>query len=417
MTFSPPSPARLGRRGFLGASVSTAATVACAAAPALAAPTDQQPLARHGIRRTVGVLLPESSRYPTLSAEFLAGLQVGAEASEHPPRWLPLPYGRSPQAALRQARDAVGSGAVDALAGWLPMQSARDLVPLLEANQVPFLASDTGADRLPTRLAARSPWLIAHTLGLWQSCAVLGQEAPRRWGSRALLCMGFLESGYDFPHEFRRAFEAAGGTVSAVHVSGLPDGSDEFAGLRSAWHSARADFVVALYSGAQALRFQRQWSQLQPHSPPPVVGTLFSQGPADAVQALPRGWASVASWNAGSDACRSIAARCTPRGAGSLTDLSGPALLGFEAGQRFAQWQSNGAGVEQLALLRAAPDNGPRGAQPHDLASGERNGTHWLRGGTPATGVATELAWATRGTPAPLGAPGCSGWATPYLVT
>ncbi|GKS74320.1 ABC transporter substrate-binding protein [Acidovorax sp. SUPP950] len=417
MTSSLPSPARLGRRGFLGASVSTAATMACAAAPALAAPTDRQGPARHDTPRTVGVLLPESSRYPTLSAEFLAGLQVGAEASEHPPRWLPLPYGRSPQAALRQARAAVGSGAVDALAGWLPMQSARDLVPLLEANQIPFLASDTGADQLPTRLADRSPWLIAHSLDLWQSCAVLGREAPRRWGTRALLCMGFLESGYDFPHEFRRAFEAAGGTVSAMHISGLPDGSDEFAGLRSAWHAARADFVVALYSGAQALRFQRQWSQLQPHSQTPVVGTLFSRGPAEAVGSRPRGWTSVASWNAGSDACRSIAARCALSGSDPLAELSGPALLGFEAGQRFAQWQSNGAGVEQLAILRTPSESGPRGDPPHGLASGDRNGTHWLRAGTPATGGSTEMAWATRGPGAPLGAPGCSGWTTPYLVT
>lgn len=291
------------------------------------------------------------------------------------------------------------------------MQSARDLVPLLEANQVPFLASDTGADRLPTRLAARSPWLIAHTLGLWQSCAVLGQEAPRRWGSRALLCMGFLESGYDFPHEFRRAFEAAGGTVSAVHVSGLPDGSDEFAGLRSAWHSARADFVVGLYSGAQALRFQRQWSQLQPHSPPPWWAPSFARAGGRCPGAAER---------LGQRGLLERRVRCLPvdrrplhasgRRFANGPERPGPARLRGRAALRAVAEQRRG--VEQLALLCAAPDNGPRGVQPHDLVSGERNGTHWLRGGTPATGVATELAWATRGTPAPLGAPGCSGWAT-----
>ncbi|MDT0139493.1 ABC transporter substrate-binding protein [Acidovorax sp. PRC11] len=264
MTSSTSSPARLGRRGFLGASASTAAAAACGTAPALAAAaTASGGLPAPAVRRTVGVLLPESSRYPTLSAEFLAGLDAGAAASGLPaPRWLPLPYGRSARAAVRQAQAAVQSGSVDALAGWLPADAAADLVPLLQEHAVPFLASDTGADRPSGRPAARSPWLIPHTLALWESCALLGHEAPRRWGSRAVLCMGFLESGYDFPHEFRAAFEAAGGTVAALHVSGLPDGRPEFDGLVAALKGTSADFVVALYSGRQAGRFRAAWQRL-----------------------------------------------------------------------------------------------------------------------------------------------------------
>ncbi|MCQ9371928.1 ABC transporter substrate-binding protein, partial [Corynebacterium sp. 35RC1] len=163
---------------------------------------------------------------------------------------------------MRQPQAAVQSGSVDALAGWLPADAAAELVPLLQEHAVPFLASDTGADRPSGRPAARSPWLIPHTLALWESCALLGHEAPRRWGSRAVLCMGFLESGYDFPHEFRAAFEAAGGTVAALHVSGLPDGRPEFDGLVAALKGTSADFVVALYSGRQAGRFRAAWQRL-----------------------------------------------------------------------------------------------------------------------------------------------------------
>lgn len=275
MTSSTSSPARPGRRGFLGASASTAAAAACGTAPALAAAaTASGGVPPPGERRTVGVLLPESSRYPALSAEYLAGLDAGAAASGLPaPRWLPLPYGRSARAAVRQAQAAVQFGSVDALAGWLPADAAADLVPLLQAHAVPFLASDTGADRPSGRTAARSPWLIPHTLALWQSCAVLGREAPRRWGPRAVLCMGFLESGYDFPHEFRAAFEAAGGTVAAVHVSGLPDGRTEFKGLGAALKGSTADFVVALYSGRQAGRFRAAWQRLGMEHQRPLVGS------------------------------------------------------------------------------------------------------------------------------------------------
>ncbi|WP_225978934.1 ABC transporter substrate-binding protein, partial [Paracidovorax cattleyae] len=275
-----------------------------------------------GARLTVGVLLPESSRYPTLSAEFLAGLDAGAAASGlASPRWLPLPYGRSVRSALQQARAAVETGTVDALAGWLPVDSAMEFAPLLQRHGVPFLASDTGADRLPDRPAARSPWLVPHTLELWQSCARLGREAPRRWGTRAVLCMGLLESGYDFPHEFRAAFEAAGGTVAATHVSGLPDGRPEFDGLRSVLKGTAADFVVVLYSGRQAERFRAAWQRLGMDRQQPLVGSpvalespLSAASPAAALQ------------------------------------------LGTDAGERLARWQAAvpGGALAALARLHAA---------------------------------------------------------------
>lgn len=307
MTSSISSPARLGRRGFLGASASTAAAAACGTAPALAAAaTASGGVPAPDERRTVGVLLPESSRYPTLSAEYLAGLAEGAAASGLPaPRWRPLPYGRSARAAVRQAQAAVQSGSVDALAGWLPADAAADLVPLLQAHAVPFLASDTGADRPSGRPANRSPWLIAHTLALWQSCAVLGREAPRRWGSRAVLCMGFLESGYDFPYEFRAAFEAAGGTVAALHTSGLPDGRPEFEGLGAALKGTSADFVVALYSGQQAGRFRAAWQRLGMERQRPLVGNpialdhpLSASSPAAALQLGTEAGRRLARWQA-----------------------------------------------------------------------------------------------------------------------
>ena len=307
MTSSTSSPARLGRRGFLGASASTAAVAACGTAPALAAAvTASGSLPAPAAHRTVGVLLPESSRYPTLSAEVLAGLDAGAAASGLPsPRWLPLPYGRSAPVAVRQAQAAVQSGSVDALAGWLPADAAADLVPLLQEHAVPFLASDTGADRPSGRPAARSPWLIPHTLALWESCALLGHEAPRRWGTRAVLCMGFLESGYDFPHEFRAAFEAAGGTVAAVHVSGLPDGRAEFDGLGATLKGTSADFVVALYSGRQSERFRAAWQRLGMEGRRPLVASpvaldhpLSASSPAAALQLGTDAGARLARWQA-----------------------------------------------------------------------------------------------------------------------
>ncbi|AVS62898.1 hypothetical protein C8241_15515 [Paracidovorax avenae] len=362
MTLPTSTLARLSRRGFLGASASTAAAAATASAPAVvlaAASAGTAGPSACAVQRTVGVLLPESSRYPTLSAEFLAGLGAGAAASGlASPRWLPLPYGRSVRSALQQARAAMETGTVDALAGWLSMDSAMEFAPLLQRHGVPFLASDTGADRLPDRTAVRSPWLVPHTLELWQSCARLGHEAPHRWGTRAVLCMGLLESGYDFPHEFRAAFEAAGGTVAGTHVSGLPDGRPEFDGLRAMLKGTSADFVVALYSGRQAERFREAWLRLGMDRKRPLVG--------------------------------SPVALESPRSESSPTAAL---QLGIDAGNRLARWQAaiHDGALAAVAQLHAGPTQYPQ--------------KDALPGSSPE--------WALSTTRTRLR----SGWTNPYLVT
>ncbi len=394
----------LRRRHFLGSSGTAAASLALPAAAAMA-PAPARRAAQ------VGVFLPASARYPTLAAEFTLGLESAFAKQDLPaPRWVPLAYRQNPGPAVRQAREALQDGALDMLAGWIPLRSALALRDDAEQRGIPVLASDTGADKTPAT-GRTTPWIVNHTLELWQSTALLGHLAPRRWGTRAVVCMGLLESGYDFPFEFRKAFEAAGGRVAATHVSGLPDGSAEFAGLLSAVKGARPDFVLALYSGAQAERFHAAYRRAGLHMQYPLVGSRFSHGHGSAPSA-PAFLPSVASWEAPGAACAAVAAACRQQGMG----FTGAALLGFEAGQRIAGVLAASGNAERLAALHDFPSSPARGTRHYDAITRESNGPHWLNTKDTAITIAS-AAHAIQAAAATRLSFTESGWISPYLVT
>ncbi|WCM87068.1 ABC transporter substrate-binding protein [Acidovorax sp. NCPPB 3576] len=395
----------LRRRHFLGSSGTAAAALALPAAAAIV-PAPARRAAQ------VGVFQPTSARYPTLAAEFTLGLESAFAAQDLPaPSWVPLPYQQNPGPAVRQARAALQDGALDMLAGWIPLRSALELRDDAQQRGIPLLASDTGADKAPA-IGRTTPWIVNHTLELWQSTALLGQLAPRRWGTRAVVCTGFLESGYDFPVEFRKAFGAAGGRVAATHVSGLPDGSAEFAGLLSAVKGARPDFVLALYSGAQAERFHAAYQRAGLHTQYPLLGSRFSHGHGSD-PAAPAFLPSVASWEDPGAACAAVAAACRQQG----MRFTGAALLGFEAGQRIAAVLAASGDAERLSALHSAQTTQARGTRRYDAATQESNGPHWLHAQGNAIAIPSPESAAIQTAAAIRHRTPESGWSSPYLIT
>ena len=181
----------------------------------------------------MAVFLPQSHRYPSLSAEYLAGLTLSlSQQGLGTEGLLPIEYGGNPIVAVRQAQDLLARERMLAMTGVLCPTAALALEPALLRAGVPLLVNDTGANRMVAN--ASSGIIMRQSLEYWQSCAAFGQWAPGKLGRRALLAVGNLESGYDFPKAFSQAFAASGGTLVTTHVSDLPQAASEFAGLAAA---------------------------------------------------------------------------------------------------------------------------------------------------------------------------------------
>ncbi len=222
----------------------------------------------------LGVVLPQSTRYPQLASQLLAGFQAYAASPANlhgrPMAVVPIGCGCGARAPIEAASDAVKRGAVDMLTGLVDPNLGRRMAPLLEERGVVFVASDIGADVVRHRW--ESPFLVRNSMGYWQASYAMGQWAPAHLGRRTLIVSDFLESGYDMVYAFRRAFEGRGGEVLGVSVTGLPDGSGTFAEVGRAIRARRPDFVYAFFSGHRAERFLRFYTSERLARVAPLAG-------------------------------------------------------------------------------------------------------------------------------------------------
>ena len=343
----PLSPARfsLPRRRFLGAAGAAALAVSPLAGAALA-------VSPAGALR-LGVVLPKSTRYPQLADQLLGGFEAFATSprarSGRAIALVPIACESGARAPFLAAGEAVKNGRVDMLAGLVDRNQACRMAPLLEERGVPFVVCDMGADI--ARVRRESPQVVRNSLGYWQSSYAMGQWAPAHLGARVLIATDFLESGYDMVYAFRQAFEAAGGEVAGVKVTGLPDGSGAFSEVAEAMRSLRPDFVYAFYSGRRAEAFLRFYVGEQLSSVAPLAGAGLLTDAAT-LASLPRGSEgviTVSTWATdlqGPENAELRAAYRRVRGA----EPSPFAVLGYETAQRIA------SGLAHTAWI------GPRGA-------------------------------------------------------
>ena len=365
----------------------------------------------------MAVFLPRSGRYPTLSDEYLAGLAVGLD--QHgldADALLPIAYGANPAVGIRQAQALLVRERVDVMTGVLCPTAALALEPALLSKGVPLLVNDTGANHM--QAAAHSGIIIRQSLEYWQSCAAFGQWAPNQLGRRAVLAMGNLEYGYDFPSAFIDAFTASGGTVVATHLSDLPQADTEFSGLAEAIQEHQPDFVFALYSGLQAQRFlatyrANRWANTVPLASGGFLGANTPLGAAGP------DW-SVASWHAATATCSRFTAACD---AGNLR-VTPFSVLGYESGDRIATaWlAARSTSSAFVTALHAAPRTGPRAQRQYHLASMESHGSHWITAsGRPHSSRVEAIQRNVLAIRNPLAQhtaqPPQRGWVNPYLIT
>lgn len=333
---------------------------------------------------TVGVLCPESQRYPTLGAELLAGMQAWAaqDSGGVVLRLLPMNYGSRPGQARDAALQLMDAQPVDVLAAFVCRNAAGQWAPDLAERKVPLLVCDAGANAVQTE--ALSPWVVHHSLGYWQANWAAGQWAARYLGRRAVVAVGALESGFDMLPAFSQGFESAGGTVQAMHFTHMPDGSNRLPELDRLVRSERPDFVFALDDGHQAEALSALWTKsgLQGRVPLVAAGML--------AEALSRrdsfAW-TVLPWQA--DHTRRANARFrAAMGGARPTSMH---LLGYEVAQRLStgiQVSGTNGGRALATTMAALKLETPRGLVGSG-ADGDMQASAVVTGGPQGAGMVT----------------------------
>ena len=366
----------LRRRHFLAASsaatVSMAPLLAKAHIPATVHTGPSAP------RWNIVAVAPSSAKLPSAGADYRGGVELGLARhglEQSSLQWLYA--GASPRKAVKDLQ-AVLAQHPDAqmVMGWIPPAMAAQASPLLQERGLPMWISDTGADE--TEVRRHHPLQVRHSLELLTVTAELAKRVHAHLGARAVLSLGWHESGFDFVQAFQQQYRAMGGRVVATHIAGKPGQASEFDGLRYTLVQNRADAIVALHSGPQAIRFAEWW---QSHgralpSQSALAGMPWLADHPATCHALTVGaWPSYAAaapeWQQRFDLAR------LPWNPASLLG----AEAGYSLGAALATLPSNTSAPTLVKAWRTQPLNGPRGPRQWQAQGHDSQGPLWAAAG------------------------------------
>lgn len=300
-------------------------------------------------------------------------------------------------------------------------------------SQIPFIASDVGADPLMTG-GTRNPFIFFLSLGLWKSMYALGWHAARHIGTRACVAAGLHDAGYGITYAFWLGFvDAGGGTVLATEVTHRASADEDPTSSVDRLADHEPDLVLACYSGREGTSFAKAWASRRGARGAALVATPFMTHdfwlPAMPAEAIV-GTRTACSWD--------LSAR-TPlferfRAACGVAPGGEPAvftLLGYEAGLLIAAAVTRHGGRPTSGqswrdAMSGASFDSPRGSLRVDDVWGEVAAVdHLLQWKQDATGTLETVAIGPLDLPeryvAHYGAirdgDVRSGWFNPYMIT
>jgi hypothetical protein len=193
-----------------------------------------------------GVLLPNSSRYPSMGKEWLGGMKQYFDEHQLQTEMHIQTEGSAYQKSL-----SLFDEGVSLVVGIMNTLSAMSLSDLYAGQNAVLIASNLGEHIPRTTL----PSVRLSSLHLWSKNYDLGREAVRKYGRRGYVVTSFYESGYDALYAFRKGVEHEGGGLLDINVIDLQkNGMDE--ALKHI-HSTRPDFVFTALDTEMLSEFRR----------------------------------------------------------------------------------------------------------------------------------------------------------------
>ena len=234
----------------------------------------------------VGVLLPQSTLYPALGAQWLSALKRAL-----PTQWRPVPMDGNWTSAKHAAESLIDER-VRWVASMADPRLTPHIAPLLAAQQVRLVSADFGARLDDDAMDAMD--VDAVSLYQWQANWTFGNWQAQHAGKRGFILMSFQESGYDTPYAFQSGFESAGGEIVGTLVHDAPVAKRSMSEVIDQIRNTQPDVVYVLLQGAAANAFVTAYRTTGLLGQLPLAGSPFVLQAA--LQTLGADAAGVQSW-------------------------------------------------------------------------------------------------------------------------
>ena len=177
----------------------------------------------------------------------------------------------NPNVGLQKARKLIQSDRVDIIAGIQLSSAALAISPVVNAARVPTILSLSAANALTG--ARCSPWIFRASYANSQLAAPLGKWAYEK-GYKSVYILGAdFVTPRELAADFTTSFEKAGGKVVGQAFS--PFGkTQDFGPYLSQARATSPDAMLAIYFGAEAILFTKQYESFGLRDKLPVIATL-----------------------------------------------------------------------------------------------------------------------------------------------
>lgn len=212
---------------------------------------------------SIGVLVPQSSLYPSPAESFMKGMQLRLDAinREFGAGSVSLiieETSRGVGRTIDASRRLLEQHRADLVVGVMNPRAIDCVRDTFESSRTPFIVASTG-ECMPLAADA-SPYIFHCTLNQWQAHMAMGTWTATNGGRRVAVITSLHDSGYDSLPAFRRGLEEGGGDIISTHVIGLQDRFLTIGDVLAEIESSRPDAVYALFSDVTVEDLVRAYS-------------------------------------------------------------------------------------------------------------------------------------------------------------
>ena len=210
----------------------------------------------------VGLILPETGPLAANGKDMANGMQLffeeqGWRLAGREIKLITEDDEGKPPTGLAKARSLVESQGVHLLMGPLSAAVGYAVAPYVDAKKVPTIFPIVSAEDITQR--KRSPYIVRTGWTSAQPSHPFGKWAYDNLGYRKIAMIGYdFAFGWEVAAGFQRTFEEAGGQV--VQKLWPPLGTADFAPYLAQLRRD-VDAIYAIFSGVDALRFAKQYSE------------------------------------------------------------------------------------------------------------------------------------------------------------
>ncbi len=314
----------------------------------------------HYQRLGIGMLLPLATDREAIAEEFERGLRDALAPSIHDGIIGDLQLyietvGAGVIALEQKIQQLLSNRHIDVLVLWLQTGLIEYIMPFLERMPRPTLVVNLG-ENIP-RHTEQNPWIIQHSLGLWQAHYALGRWAAEHLGRTTVHALSHYDSGYDLHYALLAGFEQAGGQAVGHYLSHVAPDRGNFSPLWNYLAETPSELLFYTACGPEAKQFLAAWSDSPFAGKLPLVVSPMTWLEIEPALRTKLALTTCLPWNPN---------QLAPTTAKPFESLA--QLLGIEAGAWLAQALLEATSADDQALVQAIAKvawSTPRGTIEH----------------------------------------------------